>query len=288
MSREMCYDEGTQPYPLSGILEKIRAADMVLVGVGEEFDGERQLRQEEEYRLLRQELEGTEEAWWIPALNRYYSEKGSRPGVGSEAFKKLAELIQGKNYFVVCVATNDYIWESGLKQDRIVAPCGGSRKKQCSGHRSCSASLRQKGISPEAPRLLSGEEKENLKKCVEKRDWKHPGLGNCSYCGAPMVLNNVYTGQYDEEGYLDQWKIYTKWLQGTVNRRLCILELGVGLQCPGVIRFPFEKIGYYNLKSDFIRVHEKLYQLTEGIAERGISVPENAVSWLNGLCFYCL
>ncbi len=277
MSRERCYDEGTQTHPLSAILEKIRDADMVLVGIGEEFDAEKQLRQREEYRSLRQELDGTEEAWWIPALNRYYS------GEVLGAFKKLAELIQGKNYFVICVATNDYVWESGLKQDRIVAPCGGSRKKQCSNHRSCSASLKEKGIAAEGPLLLSGEEKENLKICVEKRDWKHPGLGNCPHCGASMVLNNVYTEQYDEDGYLEQWKLYTKWLQGTINRKLCILELGVGLQCPSVIRFPFEKIGYYNQKSDFIRVHEKLYQLTEGIAGRGLSVPENAVRWLEGL-----
>ena len=44
-----------------------------------------------------------------------------------------------------------------------------------------------------------------------------------------------------EEGYQKQWEKYTKWLQGTLNKKLCILELGVELNLPSIIRWPFEK-----------------------------------------------
>ena len=45
----------------------------------------------------------------------------------------------------------------------------------------------------------------------------------------------------------DSWETYTKWLQGTLNRNLVILELGVGMELPQLIRFPFEKVAYLSL-----------------------------------------
>ena len=61
-------------------------------------------------------------------------------------------------------------------------------------------------------------------------------------------INNVYAENYNENGYLSDWQIYTKWLQGTLNKKVLILELGVGLVFPSVIRWPFEKIAFYNQK----------------------------------------
>ena len=65
----------------------------------------------------------------------------------------------------------------------------------------------------------------------------------------------------------DSWETYTKWLQGTLNRNL-------------VIRFPFEKVAYFNQKSCLYRVHSHLYQMTEEIKERGYSVPMHPVTLL--------
>ena len=62
------------------------------------------------------------------------------------------------------------------------------------------------------------------------------------------MLNNVYAENYDESGYLDQWGHYRKWLQGTLNRRLFVLELGVGMRFPSVVRWPFEKVAFFNQK----------------------------------------
>ena len=76
----------------------------------------------------------------------------------------------------------------------------------------------------------------------------------------------------------DSWETYTKWLQGTLNRNLVILELGVGME--QLIRFPFEKVAYFNQKSCLYRVHSHLYQMTEEIKERGYSVPMHPVTLL--------
>ena len=77
-----------------------------------------------------------------------------------------------------------------------------------------------------------------------------------------------------------QWEKYMKWLQGTVNRKLCVLELGVGMLYPTVIRWPFEKVVYFNQKSNIFRIHSKLYQLTEEIKDRGYKIEKKPMDFL--------
>ena len=99
-----------------------------------------------------------------------------------------------------------------------------------------------------------------------------------------MVLNTVHTDDYDEKGYLEQWQLYTKWLQGTLNKNLTVVELGVGMRYPTVIRWPFEKIVFFNKKARLVRVNESLYQLTEELSGKGCGIPRNGVEWLENLC----
>ena len=269
------------------IREIIQDSDMVLVGIGEEFEGVRQLKQIPEYVRLIEEAEATGKDWMIPAINRYFADREIKKG--QDAFAQipnvlagLAELLQDKNYFMVTVTTNDYVWDAGFKEGRVVAPCGGSRKKQCAGGKDCE--VPPQPISQKEWEQLQGEISNGIDKIQESNICQMEYINNCPQCNRPMVLNNIFAENYDERGYLDTWQIYTKWLQGTLNRKLCILELGVGMQYPSVIRFPFEKIGYFNQKANFIRVNKNLYQLTEELKEKGISISENAVDWLTSLC----
>ncbi len=258
------------------IMELIQNADMVLIGIGEEFEGERYLKQISEYKELREKVELAGQDWLIPSLNRFFLDRvhGTENQI-IKALENLAGIVKDKNYFLVSVATNDYVWETGFKEERIVAPCGGSLKKQCKEGAGCE----------EAPMLLNEKEQIAIAQYFEKymEAYVMIDLEKCPTCGAPMILNNIYTERYDERGYLNQWQKYTKWLQGTLNKKLCILELGVGMQCPSVIRFPFEKIGYFNQKADFVRVNKNLYQLTEELKEKGVSISENAVDWLSSM-----
>ena len=104
----------------------------------------------------------------------------------------------------------------------------------------------------------------------------------CAECTKPLWFNQIGTPDYQEEGYLPQWRLYAKWLQGTLNRQLLVLELGVGMQFPQIIRFPFEKAAFFNQKARFFRVHSRLYQLTEELKERGVSVAQDPADFLLG------
>ena len=102
----------------------------------------------------------------------------------------------------------------------------------------------------------------------------------CPVCGAKLRFNQLGVTSYAEEGYLEQWQGYTRWLQSTVNRRLCVLELGVGMEYPSVIRFPFEKVVFYNQKAFMYRIHSKLYQVSEEMGGRGAGIQAAAVDYI--------
>ncbi|MFQ7575452.1 MAG: hypothetical protein ACLRLD_08585 [Lachnospira sp.] len=83
-----------------------------------------------------------------------------------------------------------------------------------------------------------------------------------------------------------QWDLYNKWLSGTLNKKLVIIELGEGFNMPNLFRWPFEKVNFINLKSKLYRVHDTFYQLPENIADRGVSIQKNANVFLHELKKY--
>lgn len=259
------------------IQQEIQSAEMILVGVGEEFDNRKPLKTIPGYSEGCRILEQSDMAWILPAWNRMYTEESGDNRV-TESLTKLSELISDKNYFVVSTSTNDEVGMVPWKENRLVMPCGGSSKKQCS----CGCEQKIAGVT--------GQDWENMrewKKQFTERGQQVLGmedlLGACPVCGMKYILNNIYSEKYDEDGYLKQWEMYMKWLQGTLNRKLLILELGVGMQCPSVIRWPFEKVAFYNQKAVFCRVNENLYQFSEKLDTKGISISKNAIDWLEYL-----
>ena len=259
----------------SDVLEQIRQADMVLVGLGEEFDDVKRLRGDDVYQSGRRMLLEAGYEWLIPAWSEYCSEK--LEDVVTPALENLLRMLEGKNYFMVSLSTNSAIEKVAGKGERLVKPCGGVSEKQCV--RGCEGELLS----------LTEQDREKLKAffCdLHKGKLLREGipeLGRCSKCGGLMVLNNIFTESYNESGYLGRWQRYTRWLQGTLNQRLFLLELGVGLQFPTVARWPFEKIVTYNEKAFLCRIHEKLYHLPKEISSKGCGISKNAIDWLGQL-----
>lgn len=225
------------------ILELLNDAEMILIGIGNEFSP--QTPQYDELEAYRK--------------SRYYEELSG----GCEeirAYNKLRRLAGAKPYFVVTLNTDDVIYRSELENDCIVAPCGSMAKMQCGQHIVEAAGIRERV-------LASGDESSAV----------------CPECGNPLKFHTIEAENYMEQGYLPMWEKYKKWLPCTLNRRLCILELGVGFEYPQVIRWPFEKIALYNNKAHLIRISARFPQLAQELAEKGVSVPENPVRFLLNL-----
>lgn len=257
------------------IRKKIEEADMVLVGLGEEFQCPADIRRLPEYEKGREALQEAGKFWLLPAWDDYCERKaGTDTGV---VLGKFADILAEKNYFVISVAMSASIASTFWKEGRLVMPCGGSAKLQCAEN--CGGE----------PVLLSERDGCLLEELMDDlyagrfSPEKTEMFGKCDQCSAPMVLNNIYAESYNEKGYLEQWSLYTKWLQGTLNRRVVILELGVGMKFPSVIRFPFEKAAFFNQKAEFYRVNEKLYHMTEELRGKGQGISQNAIDCLRNL-----
>ena len=245
------------------ILAEIQRADLILVGLGEEFNDSGRLKDCKEYTQGREVLRETGYHWLVPAWSEYCSAKLGKDII-KPALEKLAGLLEDKDYFVVATATDSRITEIPWKNGNLVMPCGTVRKKQCV--RGCEDVWEDKIFAE----LYAGNLSEDL----------IGSLGKCPQCGGAMILNNVYGEGYNEQGYMAQWQVYTKWLQGTLKRGLLVLELGVGMQFPTVIRWPFEKVVFFNQRASFIRVNEKLYQLTDELVGKGCGIHQNSIDWL--------
>lgn len=233
---------------LEHIVTKIKEAELVLVGLGEELDLTSRLKAGDESL---QTGEGKRLASFFKKkmLDEIIHQNNDR-------YENLAKCLKGKNYFIVTVCLDGAIQNSTLNKERIVEPCGNYERMQCS--EKCTDDLY------ELPQDFSDRLIENVQE-VDKEN----NLLLCPHCKKPLVFNNIEAENYVEDGYMEQWMLYKKWLQGTVNKNVCILELGVGMKYPTVIRWPFEKITFFNQKAELFRVHSRLYQMAEEIKDRG-------------------
>ena len=170
----------------------------------------------------------------------------------SQLINDLYDIVKEKNYFIVTTNIDDCIYQTKFEKEKIVAPCGSNHRWQCKN--ACTNEVWM-------------EQKEE-----------------CPHCKGEVVENIWKNQPYVETGYLEQWKVYTNWLQHTLNKKIVVLELGENFQTPSVMRWPFEKITYINQKSYFVRVGEKFSQLTEEMAkDRAISMPINSRAFIENL-----
>ena len=240
----------------------IRSCDLVLAGIGEELGEDyRELYQTAEYARWKEwGLEQYAKAIW---LGRQRGTDSRRERI-RKAYARLREMIGEKPYFIVSLNTDGYLYEAGFDPQQMVMPCGSMRMLQCSRH------------------ILEPEEAAPLLREMEEQAaaGRRPEIPVCPVCGEPLVCNVAGGEGYLEDAYLPMWQAYTRWLAATLNRRLCVLELGVGFAYPSVIRFPFEKTVYYNRKAYLYRVHGGFPQVPEKIGGRSMSIREDALEFL--------
>ena len=59
-----------------------------------------------------------------------------------------------------------------------------------------------------------------------------------------------------DENWYKQDKRYGEFLDKSQDRNLLLLEIGVGFNTPGIIRFPFEQMVYNNINTNLVRINK--------------------------------
>lgn len=241
------------------IIKAIADADKVLVGIGKEA--------EYDYNKALHESGISDESDYY----RMYAAKkhlGSDYAIYKEFYDKLNQLLEGKDYYVMSLCQDDIIYDAF--SDKVVTPCGGYRNLQPDVPFEEGDNIIP--ITNQVDMLISSIEKNGT---YEESDI--PTVN-----GVRLVPNNIGAENYVEEGYFESFADYKKWLTTTINKKLCILELGVDLRYPSVIRFPFDKTAYYNQKAVFFRINNSVYQHTAENKEKGISIKDNPIHFILG------
>ena len=268
--------------------DKIKEADIVLVGFGKEFNIKRQDILKSEKRYLDLELESSSlsdlEKEWIELSIMYDCLNSGncdiiekRKNLYNNVHKYLSEL--GKsNYFIVTTCFDDIITYSNFDKDRMVAPCGTLKYMKCD--RGCFKHVYEtKEVFDNINSILTKYYTDGYSDKDGMYQELTEAMPQCPMCKQVMSINIVKTNNYSEEGYRESWDSYMSWLQKTLNRKLVMLELGEGFDTPTVIRWPFEKVASVNNKATLIRVNDKVWQISEDIEAKAIPLNMSGVAF---------
>ena len=78
----------------------------------------------------------------------------------------------------------------------------------------------------------------------------------CPVCGGAMEVNLRKDERFVEDaGWHARAERYERFLEERQNGRLVLLELGVGYNTPGIVRFPFERMTAENSDITLIRLN---------------------------------
>ena len=223
---------------------EMRAADRVLLGAGAGLSAAAGLSYldtavfrtyfPEMYRLgyrCQYELVGMRDEEWTPgrkwaywATHIHYVRETLPP---LPLYARLKQALEGLDYFIVTSNADRQFLRSGFPMERVFEFQGSYDNMGCSA-RCCRHTWES---LPPLHIVLENIDRETF----ECRD---EALPRCPYCGE---LANIV---FRPENYREGRKRYEDYVNFSADKRLCIVEIGVGFNTPGVIRWPFEQITY--------------------------------------------
>lgn len=185
-------------------------------------------------------------------------------GMGTtKLYKNLLEIVKNKNYFVITTNVDEQFYKSGFDKERIFATQGSYRYIQC--RESCH------NKTYDATEVVT-------KMIHETKECKIPTelVPICPICGGKMETNlrkDAYFVQ--DENWHKQNKRYDKFIENAKDKKVVLLELGVGFNTPGIIRFPFEQMVHQNSNWNLVRVNKDNCHTFLDIEERSIVIEDD-------------
>lgn len=197
-------------------------------------------------------------------LNRYAQDAGP-------AYRRLRNLMGGKDCFVITTNVDHCFQKAGFDALRLFCTQGDYGLWQCA--RPC----HQETYDNEAPvqRMVS-----------EQRDMRIPTelIPRCPRCGGPMANNLRCDDTFVED---EAWRLaagrYADFLRKHEGARVLFLELGVGWNTPGIIKYPFRRMSTRNERAVYACVNLGEADAPRELEGRAILVDGDIGEVLRGL-----
>lgn len=154
-------------------------------------------------------------------------------------YAKLLRLLDGKDFFVITTNVDHQFQKAGFPKERLFYTQGDYGLWQCS----------------EPCHQKTYDNYETVKAMVEQqRDLRVPSelVPHCPVCGKPMSMNLRADNTFVEDaGWHAAAERYTTYLRAHQSGKVLYLELGVGGNTPGIIKYPFLRYTYDNPQATY-------------------------------------
>ena len=163
-------------------------------------------------------------------INRYMD-------VDNGTYKWLFELVKGKDYFVITTNVDHQFQKAGFDKNRLFYTQGDYGLFQCS------EPCHQKTYDNEEIVRAMFEQQKDMRIPTEL-------IPYCPVCGKPMSMNLRADDTFvEDDGWHKAAEHYDDFLRCHEGLHILFLELGVGMNTPVIIKYPFWQMTYANQKA---------------------------------------
>ena len=175
-------------------------------------------------------------------------------------YTELYDIVKNKEYFVLTTNVDHQFYKAGFDEKRIFETQGDYGKIQC-----------QKACHPK-----TYDAKDLFRKMDKaRRDCLIPSelVPKCPVCGGNMAMNLRCDNYFvEDEAWHEAADRYAGFLEQNKDKKVVLLELGVGFNTPIIIRFPFEKMVRENSSYSLIRLNMDEAVVPESFGKRAIGI----------------
>ncbi len=197
-------------------------------------------------------------AWWSRHIyvNRYDVSAG-------KPYTALFDLVKDKDYFVLTTNVDHQFQLAGFDKKRLFYTQGDYGLWQCS----------------KACHNKTYDNETQVREMVERqKDMKIPTelIPKCPVCGAPMTMNLRCDDSFvQDEGWYSASKRYETFVRRHNELHILFLELGVGMNTPVIIKYPFWQMTAKNPKAVYACVNRGEAYCPREIANQAVCIDKD-------------
>lgn len=228
----------------------------------------------------------TLEEYWGYFSRLIYINRYRMPPV--PVYQKLLEIVQDKDYFVLSTNVDHCFQRAGFDKKRLFYTQGDYGLFQCSGPCHKKTYDNQEIVL----RMLKAqgflEDKDGEDMAAAGKGWRmavpEELVPRCPLCGRAMTMNLRGDDRFvEDEGWKAASDRYACFLQKHQNSRILFLELGVGMNTPGIIKYPFWQMTCQMPEASYACINDRLAGAPREIRSRALCIGKDIHSVLDEL-----
>ena len=196
-------------------------------------------------------------------------------------YEKLLELVRGKDYFVITTNVDHCFQKAGFDKKRLFYTQGDYGLFQC-----CVPCHKKTYDNEEIVKKMLISQGFGFKDSENRKDgeiifqenplkMEIPSelVPHCPVCGKPMSMNLRCDGTFvEDDGWHEAARRYQDFLEKHKNARTLFLELGVGENTPGIIKYPFWNLVHQNKNAFYASLNMEKEEIPIEIKARSVLI----------------